>query len=32
MEPEHYQCCTCGGTGLDSYGDTCGHCDGLGFC
>ncbi|WP_285620189.1 hypothetical protein [Actinoallomurus iriomotensis] len=29
---EHFQCCTCGGTGLDSYGETCEHCEGLGFC
>ena len=29
---KHYQCCTCGGTGLDSYGETCEHCEGLGFC
>jgi hypothetical protein len=27
-----YQCCTCGGTGLDSYGEICEHCEGLGFC
>jgi hypothetical protein len=27
-----YQCCHCGGTGLDSYGDTCAHCEGLGSC
>ncbi|MFI6508050.1 hypothetical protein ACIBCT_10635 [Streptosporangium sp. NPDC050855] len=24
--------CLCGGGGLDSYGDTCSYCDGLGFC
>ncbi|MEV0752486.1 hypothetical protein [Streptosporangium sp. NPDC050280] len=24
--------CLCGGGGLDSYGDTCTYCDGLGFC
>ncbi|WP_141579374.1 hypothetical protein [Actinomadura sp. WMMA1423] len=27
-----WQCCNCGGTGLDSYGDTCPHCSGLGHC
>ncbi|MEV4096684.1 hypothetical protein [Streptosporangium saharense] len=27
-----WRCCTCGGTGSDSYGTTCEHCDGLGFC
>lgn len=27
-----YQCCHCGGTGLDSVGDVCPHCEGLGFC
>jgi hypothetical protein len=32
MEPQHYQCCHCGSTGLDSSGDTCSHCHGLGFC
>jgi hypothetical protein len=32
IEPKRYQCCHCGGTGIDSYGDTCGHCEGLGFC
>jgi hypothetical protein len=32
MEPKRYQCCHCGGTGLDSYGETCGHCEGLGHC
>ena len=29
---ETYQCCHCGGTGLDSHGETCEHCEGLGFC
>jgi hypothetical protein len=29
---QHYQCCHCGGTGLDSIGDVCPHCEGLGFC
>jgi hypothetical protein len=29
---ETYQCCHCGGGGLDSYGQTCEHCEGLGFC
>jgi hypothetical protein len=24
--------CLCGGTGIDSHGDTCPTCDGLGFC
>ena len=28
MEPDHYECCTCGGQGVDSYGETCGHCHG----
>lgn len=28
----HHQCCTCGGSGLDTYGDTCPHCHGQGFC
>jgi hypothetical protein len=27
-----WQCCTCGGSGLDSYGDTCPHCHGNGHC
>ncbi|MFB4318122.1 hypothetical protein [Actinomadura sp. 21ATH] len=27
-----WQCCNCGGTGLDGYGDTCPHCAGLGHC
>lgn len=27
-----YQCCHCGGTGVDSYGDTCPHCHGYGHC
>ncbi|GAA2456994.1 hypothetical protein GCM10010191_90740 [Actinomadura vinacea] len=29
---EWWQCCNCGGTGLDSHGDTCPHCSGLGHC
>jgi hypothetical protein len=29
---QRYQCCHCGGTGLDSLGDVCAHCEGLGFC
>ncbi|MGI5224043.1 hypothetical protein [Actinoallomurus sp. CA-142502] len=29
---QHYQCWDCGGTGLDSIGDVCPHCEGLGFC
>jgi hypothetical protein len=32
MEPDHYECCTCGGQGLDSHGETCRHCHGQGFC
>ncbi|GIH28506.1 hypothetical protein Aph01nite_68160 [Acrocarpospora phusangensis] len=32
IEPKRWQCCHCGGTGSDSYGDTCRHCDGLGNC
>ncbi|MDF5751698.1 hypothetical protein [Spongiactinospora sp. TRM90649] len=31
-QPQRWRCCHCGGTGVDSYGDTCRHCDGLGFC
>jgi hypothetical protein len=27
-----WQCCHCGGGGLDSYGDPCEHCEGLGTC
>lgn len=27
-----WQCCHCGGAGVDSYGETCRHCEGLGFC
>ncbi|GAA1264695.1 hypothetical protein Psi02_63870 [Planotetraspora silvatica] len=30
--PKRWQCCHCGGTGVDSYSDTCQHCEGLGFC
>ncbi|MEV5570524.1 hypothetical protein AB0L06_10755 [Spirillospora sp. NPDC052269] len=29
---EWWQCCNCGGTGLDAYGDACSHCEGLGHC
>jgi len=29
---EWWQCCNCGGTGLDAYGDTCPHCAGFGHC
>lgn len=25
-------CCHCGGGGIDSYGETCRHCDGFGHC
>ncbi|MEO3861768.1 hypothetical protein [Acrocarpospora sp. B8E8] len=32
IAPKRWQCCHCGGTGSDSYGDTCRHCDGLGNC
>ncbi|MFI7059295.1 hypothetical protein ACIBLB_45360 [Streptosporangium canum] len=32
ISPKRWRCCHCGGTGVDSYGDTCAHCDGLGFC
>ncbi|MFI0425224.1 hypothetical protein [Spongiactinospora sp. 9N601] len=31
-QPQRWRCCHCGGTGVDSHGDTCRHCDGLGFC
>jgi hypothetical protein len=27
---KRWQCCHCGGGGLDSAGLTCQHCDGLG--
>ncbi|GII56308.1 hypothetical protein Pth03_46970 [Planotetraspora thailandica] len=30
--PLRWQCCHCGGGGLDSYGETCRHCNGLGLC
>ncbi|MEV2267765.1 hypothetical protein [Nonomuraea africana] len=30
--PPRHQCCTCGGTGIDSYGDNCPHCEGHGYC
>jgi hypothetical protein len=29
---ESWQCCHCGGGGLDSIGQTCEYCEGLGFC
>ncbi|ACZ91305.1 hypothetical protein [Streptosporangium roseum] len=32
IPPKRWRCCHCGGTGVGSYGDTCEHCDGLGFC
>ncbi|MFG1827165.1 hypothetical protein ACGFIJ_32195 [Microbispora bryophytorum] len=32
ITPRRWQCCHCGGGGLDSHGETCRHCDGLGFC
>ena len=32
MEAHRYRCCQCGGQGLDSHGETCGLCEGLGFC
>jgi hypothetical protein len=28
---QHWQCCHCTG-GLSSDGQTCEHCEGLGFC
>jgi hypothetical protein len=27
-----WQCCHCGGTGLEFYGDPCPHCEGTGTC
>jgi transposase-like protein len=27
-----WQCCHCGGTCLDFYGDVCEHCEGTGRC
>jgi hypothetical protein len=27
-----WQCCHCGGTGLEFYGDPCEHCEGTGTC
>lgn len=27
-----WQCCNCGGTGLDWSGESCPHCQGLGHC
>ncbi|MEV0971389.1 hypothetical protein [Microtetraspora glauca] len=32
LTPKRWQCCHCGGTGVDSHGETCPHCEGLGFC
>ncbi|MFF0312909.1 MULTISPECIES: hypothetical protein [Streptosporangium] len=32
IAPRRWQCCHCGGTGVDGYGETCEHCEGLGFC
>ncbi|GAA3424617.1 hypothetical protein GCM10018953_18000 [Streptosporangium nondiastaticum] len=32
IAPRRWQCCHCGGTGVDSHGETCEHCEGLGFC
>ncbi|MEU0521254.1 hypothetical protein [Streptosporangium sp. NPDC006007] len=32
LAPQRWQCCHCGGTGLDGHGQTCPHCEGLGFC
>ncbi|GIH91262.1 hypothetical protein ACFFMN_09700 [Planobispora siamensis] len=32
LAPKRWQCCHCGGTGVDSYSETCLHCEGLGFC
>ncbi|GIH91672.1 hypothetical protein ACFFMN_29530 [Planobispora siamensis] len=32
IEPKRWCCCYCGGGGLDSYGEICLHCEGLGFC
>jgi hypothetical protein len=29
---ERYQCCHCGGGGLDPCGETCPHCEGFGHC
>lgn len=29
--PPRWQCCICGGTGVDSHGDTCSSCDGHGY-
>ncbi|WP_160330495.1 hypothetical protein [Sphaerimonospora mesophila] len=26
-----WRCCHCGGAGVDSHGETCRHCEGLGF-
>ncbi|WP_326645043.1 hypothetical protein OG884_11995 [Streptosporangium sp. NBC_01755] len=30
LAPKRWLCC-CGGTGVDSHGQTCEHCEGLGF-
>jgi hypothetical protein len=32
IAPQKWRCSHSGGGGLDSDGDTCRHCDGLGFC
>ncbi|MBB4938686.1 DnaJ-class molecular chaperone [Streptosporangium album] len=32
IAPKRWRCCHCGGTGVDSHGQTCQHCEGLGFC
>ncbi|GIH78331.1 hypothetical protein [Planobispora longispora] len=32
IAPKRWICCHCGGAGLDSYGEICLHCEGLGFC
>ncbi|MBO3748788.1 hypothetical protein J5X84_22135 [Streptosporangiaceae bacterium NEAU-GS5] len=32
IPPKRWQCCHCGGCGVDGYGETCRHCDGEGFC
>ncbi|MFD0883045.1 hypothetical protein ACFQ08_00475 [Streptosporangium algeriense] len=32
LVPQRWQCCDCGGTGLDGNSQTCDLCEGLGFC
>ncbi|MBG0819606.1 hypothetical protein HS048_02380 [Planomonospora sp. ID91781] len=32
LAPKRWVCCDCGGTGVDSLGQTCELCEGLGFC